>query len=43
MSRTLRYVIAGASVATGFVMARMRCQFNQVMERAFELETQDLP
>lgn len=43
MSRTLGYVIAGASFATGFVVVRMRRQLDRVMERAFALEAQDLP
>ena len=43
MSRTLRYVIAGASVATGYAVVRMQRQLNRVMEQAFRLELQDLP
>ncbi|MGK7312395.1 MAG: hypothetical protein ACN0LA_09170 [Candidatus Longimicrobiales bacterium M2_2A_002] len=43
MSRTLRFVIAGASVATGYAVVRMQRQLNRVMEQAFRLEVQDLP
>ncbi len=43
MSRLIRYIVAGAWLATGFMALVHAWQFDRSMRRAFALTSDDLP